>query len=70
MGHAFKTGGQVIHIIYNMSDTEINRVISSFIKEKVFLIYMVQLLSPKISTIKLSRSLVSVVPPGLAALDP
>ena len=36
MGYAFETGAQVI--IYIMSDTEIDLVISSFIEEKVFLV--------------------------------
>lgn len=57
MGYAFEMDVRVM--IYIISDTEIDRVISFFIQEKVFLICMVQSLIPKISTIKLGRSLVS-----------
>ncbi|KAE9594047.1 hypothetical protein Lalb_Chr18g0049631 [Lupinus albus] len=55
MGYAFEIGARVI--IYIVSDTEIDRIISSFIQEKAFLVCMVQSLILKISTIKLGRSL-------------
>ncbi|MFS7894200.1 hypothetical protein Hanom_Chr00s065733g01786951 [Helianthus anomalus] len=55
MGYAFEMDVRVI--IYIMSDAEIDRVICSFIQEKVFLVCMVQSLIPKISTINWGRSL-------------
>lgn len=36
-------------IIIMMSDTELNQIIYSFIEKKVFLIFIIQLLIPKIS---------------------
>lgn len=56
MGYAFEIDDRVS--IYIMSETEMERVISSFIQEKVFLFCMVQSLIPKIYTIKLDRSLI------------
>jgi hypothetical protein len=55
MGYAFEMGARVI--IYIMSNTEMDRVISSFIQEKAFLVCMVQSLILKISTIRLGRLL-------------
>lgn len=51
MGYAIEIDGRVM--IYIMSDTEMDRFICSFIQEKVFLVCMVQPLSPKMSTINL-----------------
>ena len=56
MGYAFEMGARVI--IYIMSNTEMDRVISSFIQEKSFLVCMVQSFILKISTIRLGRLLV------------
>jgi len=55
MGYAFEMDARVM--IYIMSDREIDRVICSFIQEKVFLVCMVQPLIPKISTINWGRLL-------------
>nr|AFK41614.1 unknown [Medicago truncatula] len=55
MGYAFEMGARVI--IYIMSNTEMDRVISSFIQEKAFLVCMVQSFILKISTIRLGRLL-------------
>lgn len=50
MGYALEIDARVM--IYIMNDTETDRVICSLIQEKVFLVGMVHLLIPKISTIK------------------